>query len=230
MSQRVLLIEDDELIGTMVEMNLSSAGYEVTWAQDGETGLEHARQQRFDAFVFDLMLPGLDGLEVAGRLRAEGVTTPVLMLTARGETETKVRALDIGADDYLVKPFDMEELLARVRALVRRGQAAGELPAEQRVDVAGGELDLDALVWRGPDGSERRLTEKEAGVLALLARNPGRTLSRAEILEEAWGLDADPPERTVDNFVLRLRRLVEEDPDRPRHLTTVRGKGYRWEP
>ncbi len=230
MSERVLLVEDDELIGTMVEMNLAQAGHTVTWAHDGESALEVARDTRFDAIVLDLMLPGIDGLEVAASLRRADVSTPVLMLTARGEVETKVQALDIGIDDYLTKPFDMDELLARVRALIRRGRAAGELPAEELVSVAGGELDLDGLAFTNALGAVQHLSEREAAVLALFARNPGRTLTRSEVLEEAWGLDSDPTERTVDNFVLRLRRLVESDPDHPRHLTTVRGKGYRWEP
>lgn len=227
---RVLLVEDDELIGTMVEMNLAQAGHLVTWAHDGEAGLEAARETRFDAIVLDLMLPGIDGLEVAANLRHDEISTPVLMLTARGEVETKVRALDLGIDDYLVKPFAMDELLARVRAMIRRGRAAGELPATERLAVAEGELDLDGLLFVDAAGRQQRLSEKEAAVLALFARNPGRTLTRAEVLEEAWGLQSDPTERTVDNFVLRLRRIVEADPDQPRHLTTVRGKGYRWEP
>jgi two-component system alkaline phosphatase synthesis response regulator PhoP len=227
---RVLLVEDDELIGTMVEMNLAQSGHAVTWAHDGESALAAARATRFDAVVLDLMLPGIDGLEVAASLRGDEISTPVLMLTARGEIETKVKALDLGIDDYLVKPFDMNELLARVRAMIRRGRAAGELPAEELLPAAGGRLDLDGLLFVDAGGSEHHLSEKEAAVLALFARNPGRTLTRAEVLEEAWGLDSDPTERTVDNFVLRLRRLVEADPDHPRHLTTVRGKGYRWEP
>ena len=158
------------------------------------------------------------------------INSRILKSNMAEKVETKVKALDIGIDDYLTKPFDMDELLARVRALIRRGRAAGELPAEELVSVAGGELDLDGLAFTNALGAVQHLSEREAAVLALFARNPGRTLTRSEVLEEAWGLDSDPTERTVDNFVLRLRRLVESDPDHPRHLTTVRGKGYRWEP
>jgi DNA-binding response OmpR family regulator len=230
MTQRVLLVEDDELIGTLVEVNLQHQGYEVTWARTGEDGLARLGGASFDAILLDLMLPGIDGLEVASRLRRQGVGTPVLMMTVRGETTSKVRALDAGIDDYLTKPFDVEELLARVRALIRRGHAAGEVPASARLAVAGGQLDLDGLRFVDAAGNEHGLTEKEAGLLALLARSAGRTLTRTDILEEVWGMDAVPPERTVDNFILRLRRLIGDDPDQPRHLVTVRGRGYRYDP
>lgn len=230
MTQRILLVEDDELIGTLVEVNLQHHGYEVRWARSGEDAMASLDGHLYDAILLDLMLPGIDGLEVAARLRRKGIGTPVLMMTVRGETTSKVRALDAGIDDYLTKPFDVEELLARVRALIRRGHAAGEVPASARLAVAGGQLDLDGLRYVDALGREHGLTEKEAGLLALLARSAGRTLTRTDILEEVWGMDAVPPERTVDNFILRLRRLIGDDPDQPRHLVTVRGRGYRYDP
>jgi DNA-binding response OmpR family regulator len=229
MSHRVLLVEDDELIGTMVQVNLEHHDCVVRWAKDGETALEILRRERHDVVLLDLMLPGRSGLEVASEARRLGVTTPILMLTVRHETPTKVAALDAGIDDYLTKPFDMDELLARVRALVRRGQAASEMPSDARLQVAGGELDLEGLTWAGPEGTFHSLSEKEAALLALLARSAGRTLTRADIIDEVWGMDAVPTERTVDNFILRLRRLVEVDPESPRFIVTVRGRGYRLE-
>jgi DNA-binding response OmpR family regulator len=227
--ERVLLVEDDELIGTMVEMNLDHAGYAVTWARSAEDARDRLGATRFDALLLDLMLPGDDGLALCAWARRSGVTTPALMLTVRDDVRTKVAALEGGVDDYLTKPFDVQELVARVRALIRRSQAAGEIPATSRLVLAGGELHLDALRWVGRDGLAHDLTEKEAHLLALLARSGGRTLTRSDVIEEVWGMDALPTERTVDNFILRLRRLVEDDPETPRHILTVRGRGYRWE-
>lgn len=227
---RLLLVEDDELIGTMVEMNLAQRGFHVQWARSAEDGLEAIGAAKFDAVLLDLMLPGMDGVAAAAAIRRRGIGTPILMMTVRDETRTKVAALDGGVDDYLTKPFDMDELLARVRALIRRGQSAGEIPSTSRVPVAGGELDMEALSYTDARGGRHALSEKEAGLLALLARSGGRTLSRQDIIEEIWGMDALPPERTVDNFILRLRRLVEDDPERPAHVVTVRGRGYRFIP
>jgi DNA-binding response OmpR family regulator len=229
-SGRILLVEDDELIGTMVEMNLQQQAFEVRWAKSAEAGLELLDRGKFDVVVLDLQLPGMNGIACASAIRRKGIGTPILMMTVRDETKTKVSAFDGGADDYLTKPFDMEELLARVKALIRRGQSAGEVPSTSKVDVAGGVVDLEALSWTSPTRQVHPLTEKEASLLALLARSGSRTLSRQDIIEEVWGMDALPPERTVDNFILRLRRLIETDPERPTHIVTVRGRGYRFNP
>jgi DNA-binding response OmpR family regulator len=227
---RILLVEDDELIGTMVELNLEHARFEVVWARSAEDAQRHLDRGRFDAMLLDLMLPGMDGMQLAASLRRAGVTTPILMLTVRDDTRTKVAALEGGIDDYLAKPFDVEELVARVRALIRRGQSLAEIPATSRIAVAGGEVLLDSHQFRDRTGGLHDLSEKEAHLLALLARSAGRTLTRSDVIEEVWGMDAIPTERTVDNFILRLRRLVESDPERPSHIVTVRGRGYRWQP
>jgi DNA-binding response OmpR family regulator len=227
---RALLVEDDELIGTMVELNLRHHGFEVHWARAAEPGIDEARARPFDVILMDLMLPGMDGRAAARALRRAGVGTPVLMMTVRDETRTKVAAFEDGVDDYLTKPFDMDELIARVKALIRRGHAAGEIPASARVSVGGGEVNLETLEFRDVHGRTHALTEKEAQLLALLARSGGRTLSRTDILEEVWGMEVLPPERTVDNFILRLRRLIEPDPEAPAHIVTVRGRGYRYHP
>jgi DNA-binding response OmpR family regulator len=229
-SGRILLVEDDELIGTMVEMNLQQQAFEVRWAKSAEAGLERAENEKYDLVILDLMLPGMNGIAAASALRRRGVGTPILMMTARDEVKTKVSALDGGADDYITKPFDVEELVARVRALIRRGHSVGEIPTTAKVPVAGGEVDVEALTWTSPTREVHPLTEKEASLLALLARSGGRVLSRQDIIEEVWGMDALPPERTVDNFILRLRRLIETDPERPTHIVTVRGKGYKFNP
>jgi len=226
---RVLVAEDEPLIGRLIELNLRHAGHDVSWVQDGHAALTAARDQPWDLFVLDIMLPGLTGLEIARQLREEGRTLPVLMLTARGDTASKVSGLDAGADDYLVKPFDLEELLARVRALVRRSQGSRHVPSTELVPLGRFWVHLatrQAETQQGP----LVLTDKECGLMALFWRRRSETLTRAEILEEVWGMDAFPTERTVDNVVVRLRRLFEPDPDHPTLIVSVRGQGYRLQP
>lgn len=227
---RVLLVEDDALIGTMVRLNLQQEGYDVDWQRTGEAGLQSAAGARFDVILMDIGLPGQSGLDTARQVRGRGIGTPIVMLTARDDVQSKVSALDGGADDYLCKPFDMAELLARVRAHVRRSQGSLELPTDQLLALGQARIDLARHALQTPDGQWHELTDKETALAQLLARHPGRVLSRADILEEVWGMDASPTERTVDNFIVRLRRWAEPEPDHPRHILTVRGWGYRYEP
>lgn len=227
---RVLLVEDDNLIGTMVRLNLEQDGYAVDWQRSGEAALQTLRGGRFDCLLLDIGLPGVSGIDVAKQARKLGVNTPILMLTARDETDSKVQALDYGADDYLCKPFEMKELLARVRAHIRRSQGSLEVPTDQELRIGLATVNMERRALTTTDGVIQELSDKEAVLLALLHKNPGRALSRADILEEVWGMDATPTERTVDNFIVRLRRWVEPEPDRPRHIITVRGWGYRYEP
>jgi DNA-binding response OmpR family regulator len=227
---RVLLVEDDALIGTMVRLNLQQEGYDVDWQRTGEAGLQSAAGARFDVILMDIGLPGQSGLDTARQVRGRGIGTPIVMLTACDDVQSKVSALDGGADDYLCKPFDMAELLARVRAHVRRSQGSLELPTDQLLALGQARIDLARHALQTPDGQWHELTDKETALAQLLARHPGRVLSRADILEEVWGMDASPTERTVDNFIVRLRRWAEPEPDHPRHILTVRGWGYRYEP
>lgn len=227
---RVLLVEDDNLIGTMVRLNLEQDGYQVEWQRSGEAALQVLRTVRYDCALLDIGLPGMSGTEVAKYARKLGLGTPIIMLTARDEIESKISALDGGADDYLCKPFNMAELLARVRAHIRRSQGSLEVPTDQELHVGTALVNLERRALRTTDGQWHELSDKEAVLLQFLARNPGRALSRADILEEVWGMDATPTERTVDNFIVRLRRWVEPEPDHPRHIVTVRGWGYRYEP
>jgi two-component system alkaline phosphatase synthesis response regulator PhoP len=224
---RVLVIEDEELVGTMVRMNLESEGYEVAWKQNGTDGLQEATSRTYDLVLLDISMPGMDGLEVLRRLRKEAVGTPVLMLTARSDVDSKVKALDTGADDYLTKPFDVAELLARVKAQVRRSQADRQLPSDRTASFDRYEINFET---REAVTNEGRivLSEKEAGLMKLLLTVGQQTLTRSTILDEVWGMDVSPTERTVDNVILRLRRLFEPDPEHPRHIVTVRGLGYRW--
>jgi DNA-binding response OmpR family regulator len=227
---RILLVEDDQLIGTMVRLNLAQEGFEVVWLKSAEPAVAAVAERRFDALLLDITLPGMSGIELARTLRAQGLGTPILMLTARDDTATKVEALDGGADDYVSKPFDIAELVARVRAQIRRSQGSLEVSSDREIELGGATVDLERRTIRAVDGSTFDVSSKELKLLQLFASNPRKVLSRATILEEVWGMDVAPTERTVDNFVVRLRRWIEQTPERPRHIHTVRGEGYRFEP
>ncbi|RLB59384.1 MAG: DNA-binding response regulator [Deltaproteobacteria bacterium] len=225
---RVLLVEDEQLVGTMIRMNLESAGHQVDWLRDGQQALDRLQAETFDLVLLDIGLPRVDGLEVLQSMRRQGLLAPVLMLTARDDVATKVQALEQGADDYLPKPFDVAELIARVGALIRRAQGERALPAEEVIHLGEYWVNLatrEALTRQG----RLVLGEKETALAALLVRSAGRVLSRSDILDEVWGMDATPTERTVDNFIVKLRRLFEAEPEAPRHILTVRGRGYRFE-
>jgi two-component system alkaline phosphatase synthesis response regulator PhoP len=224
---RILLAEDEELIGRMVELNLRHEGYDVVWVKTGLDAEARAKAESWDLLVLDVMLPGLTGFQVARALRDADTTMPILMLTARSDTTSKVRGLDSGADDYLVKPFDMAELLARVRALIRRSQGSRHLPSTQVVRFGRYEVNLESLEAVTNQG-RLVLSEKEAKLMGLFARHRGETLARSDILEEVWGMDQWPTERTVDNVVVKLRRYFEPDPENPTHIVSVRGQGYRF--
>lgn len=224
---RILLAEDEELIGRMVELNLRHEGYDVCWVKTGDDAVQHGTESAWDLLVLDVMLPGKSGYQVARALRDHNITMPILMLTARDDTTSKVRGLDSGADDYLVKPFDMAELLARIRALIRRSQGSRHLPSTQVLHFGPHEINLDSHEAQTNLGPVK-LTDKEAGLMALFFRHRGETLARADILEEVWGMDAFPTERTVDNIIVKLRRYFEPDPEKPTYIVSVRGQGYRF--
>jgi two-component system alkaline phosphatase synthesis response regulator PhoP len=229
MSGSILLIEDEELVGTMVRMNLENSGFAVEWCKDGNQAVEKVGSASFDVILLDIALPGLDGMEILAEIRRRGIGTPVMMLTARGDVQSKVQALELGADDYLPKPFDVAELLARVKALVRRSQSDREIPSENIVEFGKYQINLETRQAVTNDG-EIVLSEKENAIMGLLVRARGQVLSRSDILEEVWGMDATPSERTVDNFIVQLRKLFEPQIEKPRHFITVRGIGYRFVP
>jgi len=221
---RILVVEDDLSILTGLSMNLRFEGYEVLQAQDGRAGLAKALEEAPDLVVLDIMLPELNGYEVLKELRRRGSELPVVMLSARGTERDKILGLEIGADDYVVKPFGLQELLARIKAVLRRRYRAGEVI--RFGDVA---VDLNAkTVSRA--GTAVELTAQEFRLLAHLVGNPGRTYNREELLSGAWGYDYQGTARTVDNFIRQLRQKFEPDPDAPKHFVTVRGLGYRFEP
>jgi two-component system, OmpR family, alkaline phosphatase synthesis response regulator PhoP len=225
---RFLLVEDDELVGTMVAMNLRSRTDEVAWIRNGSEALEVALESTFDLILLDISLPGIDGVEILRSLRQRGLGTPILMLTARSDTKSKVAALGLGADDYLAKPFDVAEMIARVRALLRRARADRALPADRVLQFGTYVVNLETREASTNEGNVV-LNEKEAAILEKLMKRSPLPVSRTEILEEVWGMDSFPTERTVDNFLLHLRKLFEPDPASPRHILTVRGTGYRFQ-
>jgi len=233
--ERVLVIEDDPTLLETLEYNLSRQEYEVHTAKDGVAGLEVAREVRPDLLVLDIMLPGLDGFEVCRIVRQE-MNVPILMLTARTEEIDKVVGLEVGADDYMTKPFSMRELLARVKAQLRRvrldrEEVATEEPEEQEHEtLAAGDLHIDPTRREVTcHGEVVHLKPKEYDLLAFLVRNRGMALSRDLILERVWGWDYDGGTRTVDVHVRWLREKIEPDPAEPTRIITVRGVGYRFE-
>jgi DNA-binding response OmpR family regulator len=224
LAQRILLVEDDTSIVIGLRMNLEREGYEVELAEDGDTALERVREGDFDLVLLDVMLPKRNGYEVLDALRKEGNHTPVLMLSARSAEMDKVMGLDLGADDYIPKPFSVAELLARVRAGLRRGRAQAESNVLWRMREI--EVDPERHQVRKA-GKDVELTAKEFEVLMLLKRASGRVLSRQAIFDRVWGDSHHGTLRTIDNFISQLRSKLEDDPASPRHLLTVRGVGYR---
>jgi DNA-binding response OmpR family regulator len=235
----VLIVEDEAHLADGLRFNLEAEGYTVETVGDGESALALllGGASGFDAVVLDVMLPGVDGFEVARRLREAGQYVLVLMLTARGRPEDVLRGFEAGADDYLPKPFELSILLARLRGLLRRrewlsldSRQRNATPSEGgRYSFAGKTVDFGALELRAA-GRVVRLTLMEAELLRHLIANAGRAVSRSELLEDVWGMREDTDTRAIDNFIVRLRRYVEEDPSDPKHLLTVRGIGYRFVP
>jgi len=218
---RILLIEDDPRLAAMVSEYLGEAGFHVSIAAAGGAGLEQLRREPYDALVLDLMLPDIDGLEVCRQLRATS-DTPVLMLTARGDTMDRVVGLEIGADDYLPKPFEPRELLARLRAILRRRQSSR---AANVLRFGRLEIDRDARVVR-VDGAERSLTGHQFTLLVALAEKAGRVLSRDTLMDLVKGEALEAFDRSIDVHVSRIRAAIEDDPKKPRRILTVRGAGY----
>lgn len=226
MTATILVVEDDADLGFGLRNNLEIEGYHVQLAGDGPAALATLAEARFDLVILDLMIPGIDGIKVLRQLRARNDPTPVLILTARGQEEDKVRGLRLGADDYVTKPFGVLELLARVEALLRRARPArpGGPP------VTFGRIEVDAAVRRVRRGTEDvALSPKEFDLLWALAEAEGAALSRHDLMERVWGYQANVLSRTVDTHIAELRRKLEEDPAAPRHLLTVRKVGYRLE-
>ena len=221
MAERILLIEDDSRLAEMVSEYLGESGFHVSIAAGGRAGLERLAREPFDALVLDLMLPDMDGLEVCRELRAKS-DTPVLMLTARGDAADRIVGLELGADDYLPKPFQPRELLARLRAILRRGKSKGRAAPLRFGSL---EIDRDSRSVRA-GGQERSLTGYQFALLVALAENAGRVLSRETLMDLVKGEPLEAFDRSIDVHVSRLRAAIENDPRKPRRIVTVRGAGY----
>ncbi len=229
-SARLLVVEDEEHLATALKLNLELEGFAVEVANSGKRARELLLGPSFNAVILDVMLPDTDGFALCAKLREAGNFTPVLMLTARGAAEDRVLGLDSGADDYLVKPFALDELIARVRSLVRRQGWDRRAPQNQTTLRFGdASVDFDTHEVKVADKA-LRLTQLELDLLRYFAANAGRVLSRDELLERVWKLRNYPNTRTVDNFVARLRKYFEPNPDRPRHFLSHRGSGYKFVP
>jgi DNA-binding response OmpR family regulator len=230
MAEKIVVIEDDPSILRGLQLNLGMEGYLVRSAADGETGLSLARTEKPDLVLVDVMLPRMGGLEVVRELRKDDPDLPVLILSAKGQESDKVAGLQLGADDYMVKPFGLKELLARIDALLRRRRSRGETGPSRAIRRAGDvELDLDARIARA-QGRPLELTSREFDLLAFFVTHPERVYSREQLMEAVWGSRYFGTVRTVDNFIARLRAHIGDDAESPRHLETVRGIGYRFNP
>lgn len=227
---KILIVEDEQHIADGLRFNLEAEGYEAEIAPDGETALGELGNSSFDAVVLDVMLPGINGFDVARAMRGRSDYTPILMLTARGRPEDVLKGFEAGTDDYLPKPFDLDIFLARMKGLLRRQEwtqkRAGQAVPDKTV-VNGKTIDFENLELVSDDGVIH-LTLMEMKLLRFLIENEGRTVSRKTILEDVWNLQEDTDTRAIDNFIVRLRKYLEDDPASPKIVRTVRGVGYRF--
>ncbi|MFC2156337.1 response regulator transcription factor [Acidobacteriota bacterium] len=228
MSNQIGVVEDDRLIRDMIILQLKHFGYRANGFSSAESFLASSGDNVFDLVILDLVLPGMSGEKMLEELRKKEDDTPVLMLTVKSDLPTRIKALNTGADDYVVKPFNMDELMARISALIRRSQGKRRIPASQILVINGFKVDIKTRISESNIG-DVTLSEKEIRLLRFLSRNIGHSISRADILEEVWGMDVAPTPRTIDNFILKFRKLFEDDPEEPKHFFSVRSKGYRFE-
>ncbi len=224
---RILIIEDDHALSLGLRINLEAEGYEVLHALSAEEGLAILDNSSVDLVVLDLMLPGMDGVEALEHIRAENLKLPVLILTARSSVDDKIGGLKAGADDYLTKPFHLEEFLLRVHRMLDRYQWYKN---EDVLLIDKTRVDFNTLEITDNSGKISRITPHEANLIQYLILHQDRIVTRSELLKNVWGLDPDLETRTVDTFISRIRRYIEEDPSKPEHIISIRGKGYRFMP
>jgi len=222
---RILLVEDEKKMRDGLRDNLEFEGHDVTAVGDGKEGLKKLCGGGFDLVLLDVMLPSISGFDILRQARERGATTPVIMLTAKGEEIDRVLGLELGADDYVLKPFGLRELLARVKAVLRRHDPA-LVVSGQSITVGCLEVNLEGYT-ASRDGKEIAMTAREIEVLKFLWNHRNTTVSRDQLLNEVWGYEASPTTRTVDNFMVKLRQKIENDPAEPRHIITIHGTGYR---
>ncbi|MFA5834977.1 MAG: response regulator transcription factor [Bacteroidota bacterium] len=222
---RILVIEDEPEMQRGLRDNLEFEGYNVTVVGDGKKGLETIRDKKFDLILLDVMLPGMSGFDICKKARTDGITTPIIMLTAKGEEVDKVLGLEFGADDYITKPFSLRELLARVKAVLRR------TPSEKiskALKVTLGLLEIDFETYTAvKKGKSVAMTSKDFEILRYLWQHQQQVITRDDLLKHVWGYDESISSRTVDNFIVKLRKNIEKDPSRPKHIITMHGTGYK---
>jgi DNA-binding response OmpR family regulator len=222
----ILIIEDDVSILKGLKDNLSFEGYEVLGSPDGLEGLQIALDNQLDLLLLDIMLPGINGYDICRRLKKEKPELPIIMITARGTEIDKVAGLDLGADDYITKPFSIPELLARIRAVFRRTQAG----SKEISKYSFGNISLDFKKFKAFVGDEEiKLSSREFALMKYLIEHEGEVIHRHELLDKVWGYEVTPSTRTVDNYILDLRKKIEKDPTNPQYITSVRGAGYKFE-
>ncbi|HWB62807.1 MAG TPA: response regulator transcription factor [Chitinophagales bacterium] len=229
MVSRILLVEDEENLREAIKMNLELEGYEVEVADTGTVALKKVHEQRFNLIILDVMLPEIDGFTVCQKIRIDDTDTPILFLTAKDTSQDKVNGLKQGADDYLTKPFNLEELLLRVKVLIKhsvRGKREGEHMKQYKFGA--NEVNFLTFKAKGVSGTEHTLTKKEISLLKLLIDRKGTVVSRTQILQFVWGYDIYPSTRTIDNFIMTFRKYFEPDPSNPRFFHSVRGVGYKF--
>ncbi len=227
---RILLVEDELNLARPLQFNLEQEGYEVSTTASGKEALALQEKQSFDLIILDLMIEEVDGFEVARQVRLRNQKLPILMLTARSTNQDRVHGLELGADDYMIKPFHLRELLLRVQRMLERSSwYVGSKGPSPEIEVAGYKVNLEQLSGSGPHG-DLQLTTLEAKLLEVLTSEPNRVFTRAELLERVWGYHSEVETRTVDNFIVRLRRYFEQESEPARHFVSVRGKGYMYVP
>lgn len=223
---RILIVEDEPAMRLGLTDNLEFEGYEVDFVEDGEAGIEALTTKSYDLVLLDVMLPKISGFDVCRNIRKAGSKIPIILLTARGEEIDKVLGLELGADDYVTKPFSVRELMARVKALLRRSQSETEVNQKEVVKIGRLQVNFGTLTATCMD-EEIKMSHREFEVLKHLYQHKNKLVSRHELLEEVWGYDEQPTTRTVDNFIVRLRQKIEDDPNTPKLIITVHGAGYK---
>ena len=223
--KRILIVEDDPAILRGLTESISKEHYDVTAEMDGAVGYDRARKRKFDLVILDIMLPTMSGMDICRQLRADGVHTPILMLTSKGTELDKVMGLELGADDYMTKPFSVRELLARIHALLRRNSTLPTVISE----CSFGDVTVDFKKQEATRGKKLlKLSAKEFQILRYFVEREGEVIPRAQLLDEIWGYEVTPTTRTVDNYILALRKKIESNPSRPKHLLTVHTAGYKF--
>jgi DNA-binding response OmpR family regulator len=224
---KILIIEDEPNMRLGLKDNLEFEGYEVDFTEDGETGLKNILEGNYDLVLLDVMLPRMSGFDVCKSVRKKGNNIPIILLTAKGEEIDKVLGLELGADDYVTKPFSIRELLARIKAVLRRGEDKAQLKNKTNL-ISIGKIEIDFSSYNAfEDGLSVQMSHKEFEILSFLWKHKNSTVSRDDLLNNVWGYDESPTTRTVDNFIMKLRQKIEKDPNHPKIILTVHGIGYK---